>query len=77
MTENTDHTEMRSNAVRVRERPAVRHSLKKVRAIPSEHCNSEFPGKPYRKDVGTKEQEPQILYRGEPRLHAGVKLSGV
>lgn len=34
MTENTDLIEMRSDAVRVRERPAVRHSLKKVRAIP-------------------------------------------
>lgn len=50
MTENTDHIEMRSDAVRGREWPVVRHCLKKVRAIPSEHCNSEFPGRPYRKD---------------------------
>lgn len=80
MIENTDHIEMRTDAMRIMERPPVRHCLKKVRSAPSEHSNSDFPGKPYRKDVGSKEREPgesQIFYRGEPRGHPGVKLSGI
>lgn len=68
-----------SGAMRVTERPLVKHYLKKVGRTFSEHCNSEFPGKPSRKDVGAKERagRSQIFYMGKPRLHPGVELSGI